>query len=331
MGAFSNFNKRFNSIWTPSVFQGWGKRRGYFEGWYFKIISKDEKHAYAIIPGIALDEKASGADSHSFIQIMDGINNKADYLRFAVDDFSPSYQSFELELASNKFSDRQISLDLPNCKGKLSFSEPVKWPVKWHSPGIMGWYAFVPFMECYHGIVSMNSTIEGSLEVDGTEIDFTGGKAYLEKDWGVSFPSSWIWMQSNHFEQDDVSINISVANIPWLFSSFVGFIAWVWIDGTLYPFTTYSGAKMTKTAVKGNKINLELVDNKYHLSVEALGSKSAELVAPIKGIMEGRVEESMTAVMQVCLKEKRSGKIIFEGTGNRTGLEVAGNYKELLK
>ena len=28
----------------------------FFEGWYYKIISADQKHALAIIPGIAMDE-----------------------------------------------------------------------------------------------------------------------------------------------------------------------------------------------------------------------------------------------------------------------------------
>ena len=29
------------------------------------------------------------------------------------------------------------------------------------SPGIMGWYSFVPFMECKHGIVSINHDLTG--------------------------------------------------------------------------------------------------------------------------------------------------------------------------
>ena len=40
----------------------------------------------------------------------------------------------------------------------------------------------------------------GSLEINGAEISFEGGKGYIEKDWGRSMPSDWIWIQSNHFE-----------------------------------------------------------------------------------------------------------------------------------
>ena len=46
----------------------------------------------------------------------------------------------------------------------------------------MGPFAFVPFMECYHGIVSMDHIIQGELEIDGVNIDFSNGRGYLEKD-----------------------------------------------------------------------------------------------------------------------------------------------------
>jgi hypothetical protein len=51
----------------------------------------------------------------------------------------------------------------------------------------MGPYAFVPFMECYHGILSMDHKINGQLIIHDEIIDFTGGKGYMEKDWGQSF------------------------------------------------------------------------------------------------------------------------------------------------
>jgi len=41
-------------IWSPELFQGIYKSKNYFEGWYYKLISADHKHIYAVIPGIAL-------------------------------------------------------------------------------------------------------------------------------------------------------------------------------------------------------------------------------------------------------------------------------------
>ncbi|MDA3022164.1 MAG: hypothetical protein O2943_05800 [Actinomycetota bacterium] len=50
------------------------------------------------------------------------------------------------------------------------------WPVTWRSPGIMGWYGLVPFMERYHGIVSFGHGLSGNLEVEGTTRSFDDGR-----------------------------------------------------------------------------------------------------------------------------------------------------------
>ncbi len=53
-----------------------------------------------------------------------------------------------------------------------------------------------PAMECYHGVVSMYHLLSGHLEINGDKVDFSGGKGYIEKDWGRSMPSDWIWIQA---------------------------------------------------------------------------------------------------------------------------------------
>jgi len=49
---------------NPEIFQGKFKSKNYFEGWYYKIVSKDEKNSFAFIPGIALTKKEM--DTHLF-------------------------------------------------------------------------------------------------------------------------------------------------------------------------------------------------------------------------------------------------------------------------
>ena len=51
----------------------------------------------------------------------------------------------------------------------------------------MGWYAWMPFMECYHGLVSLDHGIEGVLSAESDTVDMTGGRGYTEKDWGAAF------------------------------------------------------------------------------------------------------------------------------------------------
>ena len=45
----------------------------------------------------------------------------------------------------------------------------------------MGPFSFVPFMECYHGVLSMNHSIKGRLDFNGESLSFDNGKGYMER------------------------------------------------------------------------------------------------------------------------------------------------------
>jgi hypothetical protein len=177
----------------------------------------------------------------------------------------------------------------------------------------MGWYRFVPFMECYHGVLGFNHSLNGKIEINGKTIDFSGGRGYIEKDYGSSFPRYYVWMQSNHFEIPGVSIIASLANIPWLGSSFDGFIVGLLFDGVVYRFTTYTGAKMTRFNLDDRRIVMHFQDKKYRIEMEALKSEGVNLQSPVEGSMTGRILESITSQIYVKLVKlnKNTEEIIF--------------------
>ena len=59
----------------PEIYHGFHKKPPYFEGWYYKLISADEQHRYAIIPGIFHTQDRQ--QNHAFIQVLDGMTGKA--------------------------------------------------------------------------------------------------------------------------------------------------------------------------------------------------------------------------------------------------------------
>lgn len=315
-----NFLLRQQALWHPEQYHGWGKDRNYFEGWYFKLISPDEQTAIAVIPGIS---KPAQGEGHAFIQVLDGIAGKAHYHQFALEAFQPATDRFALQLGDNFFSTDAVELNLPDLKGKITLHNRHPWPKTLGAPGIMGWYSFVPFMECYHGVLSVHHSLEGSLELQGKNINFSNGIGYCEKDWGRSFPSSWVWMQSNHFDTPDPAcLMISVARIPWMGSHFVGFIGGWLHEGTLHRFSTYSGAKLKVTLLDHQvRLNIESKD----LTLEILGTPGpgATLLSPISGQMTGKVNESLQGKLD--LKVFRGQKLIYEGQGRLSGLELAGD------
>ena len=319
----SNLLKRWQVTWKPEVFQGWGKTSKYFEGWYFKLVSADQRQAIALIPGVSYAESGQ----HAFVQVMDGTKISTDYHRFEVDQFVPRLDRFGLTLDQNYFSSEVVKVNLPQLQGEIQMTNPVTWHGSLTSPGIMGWYSFVPFMQCYHGLVSINHELTGQLELNGTSIDFTGGKGYIEKDWGSSFPKSWIWTQCNHFDSESLSVMASVAHIPWLSSSFIGFLALVWDGEKIKIFTTYTGARM-KAKVQEEQVLLSFRDRQSRLEIKAKMAPGVNLVSPVVGEMVGKINESLQAGHEIEY-HKETGEIL-RARGKNAGLEVAPGYDILL-
>ena len=240
-------NGIFRSLYHPEVFQGNLKKKKYFEGWYYKLVSATEEHAIAIIPGIALYNET---DRHAFIQVINGVQQVTAYHRFPLDAFSYSKDELNIAIDNNHFSETSIVLDIPELQGEIKIENTTPLVTSFFSPGIMGWYSFVPGMQCYHGIVSLYHTLQGVTTGSLGEIYWGNGIGYIEKDWGSSFPKCWIWTHCNHFKDSTpASLMASVAHIPWMGKYFPGFIVVLWIDGKEYRFATYNRSKMKCTVL----------------------------------------------------------------------------------
>lgn len=315
----------------PERYHGHDRNPPFFEGWYFKLINAGQDARFAIIPGIFLSDNP--AEHHAFIQVFDGMSGHATYHRFPADAFVAAHDRFEVCIGANRFTDREITLDIDDAdrriQGTLRFDTPKPWPVQWWSPGIMGPFGWLPFMECYHGVLSFDHRIDGSLTIDGTVVDFSGGRGYIEKDWGQSFPSAWVWLQTNHFEQPNVCLTASIAVIPFAGFSFGGFIVGLWIDGTLYRFATYVGSRVERLSADHDRVIWRLRSFTHRLEIVAHRAAGAELPAPNREAMGVRVLETLNAEVEVRLTRLYDGVLEFEGTGQCAGLEVMGDLSGL--
>jgi tocopherol cyclase len=240
-----------------------------------------------------------------------------------------------LRIGPNHFMAEYLALDIQSpqltARGELHFSSLTAWPVTLISPGIMGWYAWVPFMECYHGVVSLDHPIEGTLKIDDQAIDFSGGRGYIEKDWGQSFPAAWIWFQTNHFERVGTSLTASVAIISWVRRSFPGFIIGLWHDGALYRFATYTGARIERLDITDERIVWIVRDSHYRLEMEAVRTEGGLLQAPTSVDMGRRIAETLSATVQVSLYKDsdRASQLIVHDTGRHASLEAVGDLETL--
>ncbi|MGX7107857.1 tocopherol cyclase family protein [Facklamia miroungae] len=313
---------------NPELFQGKYQTKNYFEGWYYKLVTKDEKHSIALIPGIAYDKEGKG---HAFIQMIDRLTYRTEYYRFPINAFDFSGNSFDITIGNSNFKQNQLTIDLSKqaypIEGHLTFNEIESFPKKLLRPGIMGPFSFVPFMECYHGVVTLHQRLSGTLKINQQTIDFTDGYGYIEKDWGRSFPDWWVWLQSNHFSEDKTSLMFSMAKIPWLGNHFTGFLSFLKHQEKLYLFATYTGAKIKRMNYQEGQIDVEITDRNYQLNISGHYDQSGILKAPKNGLMERKIAESISSLIHVTLKDK-TGKILFEDDGKNAGLEVVGKPLE---
>lgn len=312
---------------NPMIFQGKKKVDKYFEGWYFKQVSSDMKSIISIIPGIS----KNSTNSHSFVQVIISIELegstiiKTQYYRFSVSDFKYTDEPFGLTIGDNAFNEEGIKLNLTSdeylIQGSIRFSEFSKINRSIFLPDAMGYFSYFPFMECYHDIISMNHKLKGVLTVNNNVFDFNSGKGYIEKDWGTSFPKEYIWLQSNHFGDTEASIMFSLAHIPFLGSSFQGFICNLTLNGHEHRFATYNYSKVVEVDYSGDLLWFVIEKGRYKLIIKATICRcSGGLKAPINGAMDNIIKEGLTGSVEIRLL--KSSRTLFSGKGNPCAIEV---------
>ncbi|KAG0290815.1 hypothetical protein BGZ98_003279 [Dissophora globulifera] len=247
-------------------------------------------------------------------------------------------------------------------------------PTSFLTPSIMGFTAYAPFLECNHGVASLHhpiqkgriATLNANSEIQAEDV-YDGGVGYTEKDWGINFPSTWIWIQSNIFSvSPGSSLLVSLASIPvlgpdvseWIHDHLPVASSLTHVPGmllvyyhaaskTVYNFSTYILSAKTKSL----KVTMDLEKRTQTVSLVATTPDplhSGKTVAlevsvtremgtgvPLRaprremGRMMTGVEETVLAQMRVKLWRVESGEVVVEDVGLGGGLEVVGDIQWL--
>lgn len=318
---------------NPAWYHGHGKTAPFFEGWYYKVINAAEDKRFAIIPGVFIHKNSK--DTHAFIQILDGMAGKATYHTFPIMDATPN--TLDVRIGGSRFRMDEITLDIADehatIEGTLRFEGLTPWTIHPLYVGYMGWFAWLPFLECYHGVLSFDHAISGQLTINGEAIDFTGGRGYLEKDWGKNFPAGYVWMQTNHFDTLGTSLAGAIAVVPTLGFKIAGFSIAFWHEGALYPFATYNGAKTDRFVVTNDTVEWVIYTRTHELIINAQRADGTFLKSPERTAMVTRVDETLKASAHVTLNRLDGARkhTLFSGIGRNMGLEVIGDLGMLLK
>lgn len=285
----------------------YNKKKGFFEGWYFKHQYNDLSISF--IPGINIEKNGV---KYAFIQVIRNTNSY--YIKYDYNDFSISEDKLIIKIKDNTFSKSGAIINIKskevNIEGFLKYENIT--PIKYN---IMGPFSVFPFMECNHGVISLHHKVNGRLNINNEEKIIENGIGYIEKDWGRSFPKSYLWIQSNDFKQDKISIMVSIADIPFLGYEFKGCIAIVYYKDIEYRLATYNGVKI----LKYNENGLIIKRGKYKLEIEIKENYPQGLLAPDGGKMSRKIYENISCKARFKFYEKK--KILFDLENNNTSFE----------
>lgn len=308
-------------VYKPDVFQGNLRKHNYFEGWYFKHVSSDLKNVIIFIPGISLNR----SDPHAFIQVINGVTGESDYVPYSLSEFKWSRSSLYLKIGKSVFTDTYVAPEIDRgqfrISGKINYRNMIRYPKTILSPGIMGWYSFVPTMECKHGVVSISHELSGRIISNYHLVDFTNGKGYIEKDWGTSFPESWMWIQANNFEDNETSFSFSVAKIPWRGNFFIGFLCYLYYNRKFYTFSTYNNSRIELMWNLDDSVFLVVSNKNNMLKLSATKSFTGLLNAPSSGEMTRRIKESNDSNVSIALFNSRN-EVVYTDMSRRAGIEI---------
>lgn len=316
--------KKLFLIQHPEVFQGENyinTNKNYFEGWYFK--NTNTKNGISIIPGINID----GENKKAFIQVI--TDTSSYFVNYNIDDFIFSFEPFYIKIGNNYFSKNRIHIDIKDNTqdlivfGNINYSNSKNISTNFFYPNIMGPFSYIPFMECNHAILNMKSRADGEININNTRICFNNDTGYIEKDWGSSFPKSYIWCQGNNFKNSNASFMLSIADIPFKAFNFRGVICDLIVDNEEFKFTTYNNSKLIKYDINDNLINIILSKGCYTLNINSKYGQGLKLIAPVKGKMEKDIIESISSCISVTLKKYNT--VIFSDTSSNCGLEIVYN------
>ncbi|QOR36528.1 hypothetical protein IMX26_06890 [Clostridium sp. 'deep sea'] len=292
------------------------KNCNYFEGWYYRLINPVSKKSLAFIPGISL-----GKDKHAFIQLLtsDGL---IDYYRFPVNQFSYK-KPLTIKIADNFFNKKALEVNL-NGVNKISGSLKLT-DIQPLSFNLMGPFALLPNLPCYHGVISMQHKVNGTLKINN-EVSHWNNLGYIETDKGHSFPNGHIWLQCNSFRNcKNLSLSCAISEITIARRSIPVCYILIHHNNKRYYFTTWLGAKTKHIIYKNNNLNLIIKQRNHDLKINILMPQNYLkeknlLVSPSQGSMVSHVNEILNANIHLTYLHKN--RTIIDDKGTMCAVEI---------
>lgn len=301
-------------------------RKVYFEDWYLRIV--DAKGEKTLCYTLRLNKIGTSMQGSLNGTLSTGENKE----EFSMNIAEATAHAKSVRFGHNVLSREGIILDLQKVSGAISghldLSQVIDLNRSFLQPGAMGIYKYLPFMEFYQEVIVLDGTIAGVLEVDGREIDFTGGHCYIHRQWGSKFPNIWLWAQCGQFDHPkDLTLMIGIARLKVLFNYYTAFTIPVYYNDQLEVFSNYNGGHIAKLYRYKGYVHLIITQKDKLLDIKIYGRDKLECTSSKESHGIRDVYECDRVKMEVKLSER--GNILWEGTSLGCEIEMGGNTSKL--
>ncbi len=283
------------------------KSSDYFEGWYLKHTIREEVFAFIISIHRVRHQK-----SYVYVQFIDSQNSYS--RKVPIKQCSFSRDSFYIDIDGSVFSDKGIQVDMSfgdlRIRCNINYGE-----LTVLDNPIMGPFRHLPRMQCSHDVISLSHELSGFIDMNGKYVPLDNGVGYIEKDQGWSFPSSYLWTQTNFHHLTPGNIMLAVAKIPYGLINFTGVICSILYRGTEYRIGTYNGGRV----LFQSKEMVIVSNNKMCLIVNVVSQNPLKLAAPVHGDMTALIHES--AKSKIRYRFYIRSKKIFDFISETAGYE----------
>lgn len=279
------------------VFRKKDSKQPYFEGYYFKFINK-QKEIVILIAGISI----SKSEKYSFIQVASNYSEKVSLFKFPLSELAAAEDHFEFRIGKNLFSQNRISFDLGDINGEITLTNNVNWKRSFLNPNIMGFLSFIPRVECKHDVITINTEVQGEINLPEHNVQFDKGDGYIEKNWGSSFPKKYMWLHANQFKNKELSLQFAIAKPKWFFLRPQVYIGYV-MNGKIIHFATH---RLCLVKIQDHKSHTLVKIQKLRrtILIKIKNESPVSLIGPKKGGLNNSIHEYLKSDIELIVSKK---------------------------
>lgn len=209
---------RFNRL------QWRGGDNSWFEWWYYKVVLPETGDSFFFLYGIVnpWDTSMSTPNSGAYVSAGSFRHRQIIKQEYSVEQFMAAANKVEIIIGDQTATDSFIRGHLTDKDG-----DSVSWDVtitkRWSS-NAMGWPVYIPgITNIYWYPVQGDALFTGQINFKGQVYRLEDAPGYQDRNWGTSFPSWWMWLAANHFDDSPDTVLVVGGGSPLLFGFFPGY------------------------------------------------------------------------------------------------------------